>query len=96
MIGGDLDAIMAMVSEDYSNSQGATKSALQGLLATASSQGIFTDMKVDMANAEMNIDGDTASVTPVIFNTAVGALTLSYELKKESGVWMFTSTELQQ
>jgi hypothetical protein len=94
MIEGDLDSIMALISDDYSNSQGADKAQMQGFLGQAASQGFFTDMKVDLANAETVIDGDSASVSSVIYNTALGALTLSYELKKENGVWMFTGTEI--
>jgi ketosteroid isomerase-like protein len=93
-IAGDIDAMMAVISDDYSNSQGATKTVLQGFLSAAASQGFFKDMTVDMANSEMVIDGDSASVAPVIYNTPLGALTLSYELRKEAdGSWRFTSTE---
>ena len=94
---GNVDELMVHVSENFTNSQGATKSVMRGLFNAMASQGFFSNLKINEENSEVVVDGDTATVGPIAYETPMGSLTVNYTVAKEpDGVWRITNADQRQ
>jgi len=83
----DLDKIMAAHSEDFEGEYGG-KAEWREFLAGAVEQGLLDDAEVNLEDAEIEIDGDTATISPVTVITMFGDVTYEYVARKEEdGVW---------
>jgi len=91
MKAGDVEKVMAAISENYGNSQGTNKAEMRMFIAGAAAQNAFAGMSVDMSKCEISVAGDTAAAKPVIYDPATAYM---YKIKKESdGVWRIISSE---
>ena len=91
----DVERILAVFSEDFSNAQGANKAVLRGFFEAAISQGVFGSLEMSMEDCEIVVDRDSATASPVIFTTYLGSASYSYKMKREAnGVWRITNSEL--
>ena len=91
---GDIDALLAKYSEDFTNSQGATKAVIGPFLQTMIAQGLFEGVTPALENLKITVNGDSAVATPVEYQTPLGKAGWTYEFKKEAdGVWRVTSAE---
>ena len=90
----DIDAIMEHYSEDYSGSRAENKQQIGEFIEGAISQGYVDDLEVDVENAEVAVDGDTATATPVTFSGSFGEMGLTVDLRKEpDGHWRIVGGE---
>ena len=90
----DLDAQMALISEDFEGEQGG-KDDLKEFLLEAKDMGYLDDMEVIVDDVELKIDGTTATAYPLIIETGMGSATIGLELKKEAGGWMVTGMDME-
>ena len=91
----DIDAIMEPYSEDYAGPRGTGKQEVREFIDRAIRQGSLEEMEMDIENAEITVDGDTAVAAPVTFSGDFPPMRLTLELKKEDdGCWRFAGSDV--
>lgn len=91
----DVEKVMSLFSDDYSNSQGLDKSALRGFFEGLDAQGVFQSVTMSTEECEIVVDGDSATAGPVIYDPPTTSY--SYKFKKEAdAVWRIVNSEVIQ
>jgi hypothetical protein len=91
---GDVEQMLVVISDDFSNSQGATKPMLRGFLNALAAQGVLQTVSVDLAKCEITVDGDSAILEPIVYTSSMGLASYSYKMRKEAdGVWRLINSE---
>ncbi len=94
MKAGDVNALVALYSEDWKDHHGATKDSLKDRYQGMGDKGGREDMEFDLSAAEVVVDGDIGTITPVTLTSSAGSITHTHKLRKEAdGVWRFVYTE---
>jgi beta-fructofuranosidase len=89
----DREAALAFYSEDWGK-DGATKEDLAGEFGEGFFAASYPGVEVDLERVEIVVDGDTATVGPVIFLTSGEETPYLFEMKKESdGRWRAVYSE---
>jgi len=84
---GDKAAALAFFSEDWGK-DGNTKADLTENFAGGFFVGVRKGTGIDFDQAEVKVDGDMATVGPMVFTTPEGGTPYMFELKRESdGQW---------
>ncbi len=97
LIAHDLDKLMETYSEDYVSTQGGGKDSVHEFLAGVIEQGYLDNVKVNLEDAQIMIEGDKANIGPVELTSDAGTYVLEYTLHKEEGIWLILgSTSLEQ
>ena len=87
----DLDAIMAMISDDFEFSEVGGKEELRDFLQSAFDMGYIemyadeTEIKTD--KTEIEVEGDKATVYPIDVEGSWGSVTVEIEAKREGDAW---------
>jgi hypothetical protein len=89
----DLDAMMAIHSENFSNSEAADKAAWKAYLEWIIASGYMDGAETDISGAETTIEEDKATVGPLVLSTAAGVFNMELGLAKEEAGWMVVSSE---
>jgi ketosteroid isomerase-like protein len=91
----DLDRMMEQYSDDYEDSGGeGGKEGVRQFLTQVMDEGDLEDIDMDIGEAEINIEGDKATVAPIIYTGNWGEVQMTYDFKKESdGVWRVVGSE---
>jgi beta-fructofuranosidase len=93
-INGDVDGVLDFYSEDWEDSKGFRKSSLKKRHLAFTVGATKTDIEIDLSVADIIVEGDTATCSPVSIYTPKGSITYSYTLKKElDGVWRLIYTQ---
>ncbi|MHC4265891.1 MAG: YybH family protein [Planctomycetota bacterium] len=91
IIAQDVDAFMAVYSEDFSGSDGAGKEQIREFMEGAFDQGWLENIDVNLEIAQLEITDDTAEFSPVELVGDAGGMTLDFTLKKEDeNTWRIT------
>ena len=92
---GDLEKIMDCYSNDYTDAQGANKDMVRSDLEGMASQGMLQNFTfVELEEWVITVNGDNATVTPLVIDSPMGKITFHCTLKKETdGVWRLVSSE---
>jgi len=98
----DQEAALAFYSEDWGK-DGATKEDLKGEFAEGFFAAVYPGVEVDLDKVEIVVEGDTATVGPVVFLTPGEETPYMFEMRKESdgrwrtvyGEWFLVSDENQ-
>ena len=92
-INGNVEAVIDSYSEDWKDSKGFDKSSLrEGHLAFTVGE-TKADIEIDLSVADIVVEGDSATCSPVSIYTPKGSITYGYTLKKElDGVWRLVYT----
>ena len=94
MRAGDVDALIALYSEDWTDNHGATKDSLKDRYQGMRDKGDRGHILFDLSAAEVVVDGDIGTITPVTLISSAGSITHTHKLKKEADdVWRFVHTE---
>ena len=97
LIAHDLDNLMGTYSENYVSTQGDGKDSVREFLAGVIEQGYLDNVKVNLEDAQIMIEGDKANISPVELTSDAGTYVLEYTLQKEEGIWLIVgSTRLEQ
>jgi hypothetical protein len=92
----DIDGLVALYSENYSDSQGANKAAVREGLAGIKASGFLEGLEISLENVELVVNDDgTATATQVQFVGSGSAPTQTYTFVKEEGSWLVLSAETQ-
>ncbi len=89
----DLDAIMAVYSEDYTGQEGEGKEQLREYLEGVKYQGYLDSTRVDIEDVEIAIEGDLATVVPVRYTGNWGQMDFKTVFKKEGSTWRVITGE---
>ena len=93
MKAADQEAALAFFSENWGK-DGATKEDLTEEFVSGFFGGVYPGVEVDLDQAEVEVDGDTAIVGPVIFRAGESDTPYLFEMKKESdGRWRAVYSE---
>jgi len=90
----DIEGSMALFSDKFEGEQGG-KDDMKEFMLEAKDMGYLDDMEVILDDAEITIDGETATVYPMEVETAMGGAILELTLTKESSGWMITAMEME-
>ena len=92
-INGNVEAVIDSYSEDWKDSKGFDKSSLrEGHLAFTVGE-TKADIEINLSVADIVVEGDSATCSPVSIYTPKGSITYGYTLKKElDGVWRLVYT----
>lgn len=87
----DLDKIMAVYSEAYSDGENTSKAAAREFMQGAIEQNYLEGLQVDLEQAKTTLENGTATITPVDLSSNAGFMSVTFELKKEAdGAWRIT------
>ena len=90
----DIDKMMEPYSDDYEGERGEGKEGVRQFLKGMMDQGYLEDIDMDISEAEIEIDGDEATVGPIKYAGDWGEMETMRTLKKESdGVWRVVGVE---
>lgn len=84
---GDIDGMMAFISDDFEHYQYGDKAGLRDFLSQAHDMGYLEGLEVDMDGMEIEEDGDVVILYPVEIMGIFGSATFEYVLKQENGEW---------
>ena len=88
MKAGDMDALLALYSEDWAGMWGFGRSSLEEDLQELIKKGGYEDTEFDLDNAEVVVDGDTVTFAPVTLKSSAKSSFVKHTVKKEAdGVW---------
>lgn len=87
MAEGDIEAIMAVHSDDFEHYDVGGKEEMREYLEQAIDMGYLEEAKVVLDDAEFEVDGDEIIVYPVDLESPLGSVTLEYVFKNEGGTW---------
>lgn len=88
----NVDSILAFYSDSFRDEEGRDKSTLKQFLQDVIANGYLDGAKVDVATAQISINGSEAVVAPVALSGDMGGISLSISMKKEGGAWKITSS----
>lgn len=91
----DVDKIVSFYSDSFKSDDGTGKDGLKEFLGGVISAGYLDGAKVDVAGAQISVNGEEAVVAPLNLSGNMGAATLSLSLKKEAGTWRIVSSSMQ-
>ncbi len=89
----DIEGALVGVSDDFDHYEFGDKEGLLDFLQQAVDMGYLEDIEVSTEDAEVEIDGDEATVYPVDVEGAFGSVTLEFILEKIDGIWSVTSLD---
>jgi hypothetical protein len=93
---GDVNAIMAPVSDAFTHYQWTTKAALRSLVSDALAQGELGNAKIDVSNAEYTKNDDgTWTVYPLDLQAIFGQATIEGTFKREESGWKIIRIDLE-
>lgn len=93
---GNIDAIMAPVSEEFTHYEWTNKAALQGFIKGALDQGELDNAEVDLQYAEYTKNDDgTWTVYPIEMMAVFGSATLEATFKQEGETWKIVGIEVE-
>ena len=96
LIAHDMDKLMETYSEDYVNTQGGDKASVREFITGVIDQGYLDNVKINLEDAQVKIEGGKANVGPVELISNAGTYVLDYKLQKEKKAWLIVFSEMQQ
>ena len=92
-VAADTDAVMATISDSFAHKgyeyEAADKAGLAEFLDYAVDEGYLDGVEISFEDADVEIDGDSATIYPIDFLNDVGGATVELVAKKEKGGWKF-------
>ena len=91
----DVDAAMAVYSEDVVGFEDADKEGIAAFFNGASDSGDLAniDFIIDDATVAVTGTGMTAIVTPILFSGDFGEIAMLFIMEKEEGIWRIIGQE---
>lgn len=89
----DIEAAMAIHSENFSNAEASNKEMWKSYLEWVDASGYLDGATIDASASETVIEEGTATVGPIVLNTMAGVFRMQLKLAKEETGWMVVSSE---
>jgi ketosteroid isomerase-like protein len=96
MEGGDAEAVIALYSENYESARGGTYEEMVERMRQYIPRMAERDIELGIEDAEVQIDGDTARVGPIVSEGRRGTMRRTLICTKEDGCWRITGSERQR
>ena len=92
----DLDAVMAMHSEDFEHYEYGTKQSYGEYMGQVIEDGLFDGLVIITDDMDIEVDGTRAAVYPIDMQAAFGGATVELVFEEEAdGVWRITTMDVQ-
>ncbi len=91
---GDIAAAMAAVDPEFSHYEYGDREGLQMFLEQAKEMGYLDGLEITLGDAEVEMDGDKATVYPVDIEGNFGSATLEFTIEKKDGTWVLTGLDV--
>jgi len=91
----DVEKVMTVYSESFSNDQMATKAKLKEFFLNAIDMGYLEGAQANIEQAKKTIEGTTAKVYPIDFSSDAGQVTIELTLTKEKTGWLITGMNIE-
>lgn len=88
----NLDTILSCYSENFRDGDGRGKAEVRRFIADVIEAGYFEGADVLFDQSATNVDGNTATVTPITLKSDMGAVGIRLELGKEKDGWLITGS----
>jgi ketosteroid isomerase-like protein len=89
----DVDAAMAVYSEDVVGFEGSDKEGLSAFFKGASDSGDLANIDFIIDEATVTVEGDSAEVSPVYIAGDFGEFAMVFLMEKEEGTWRIIGQE---
>ncbi len=96
LIAQDIDATLESYSEDYQSERSSGKDGIRQMFSQAFSRGYMTNAEINVEDASITVDGDTAVVTPIVMSSERGSMSFELTLKKEASGWLIIGSRFLQ
>ena len=97
MEAGDAEAVIALYSENYESARGGTYEEMVERMRQYIPRMAERDIQLGVAEAEIQIDGDTARVGPIVSEGRRGTMRRTLLCtKEEDGRWRITGSERER
>jgi hypothetical protein len=93
---GSVEKVLSFYSKSYMGADGDRYDELEGRLEQIVPALEQFDAKFKTDETKIAIEGDKATLAPITIDSSFGAMDLTLEATKENGVWLISSTELEQ
>jgi len=90
----DIDTLLTYYSDDFSHYEFGDKAGLKEFLEGAKDMGYLDGLEVGMEQAETTIEGDTATIYPVVIEGPFGSTEIEFSSKKEAGTWKIIGMDI--
>jgi len=84
----DLDAMFALITDDFEMSDGLGKAEYKEFIGTLVDSGQFDGVEMSTADLKITVEGDSAEAMPFVVTAGFGEVTLEFELEKRDGTWL--------
>ena len=91
----DIDKVLSHYSEKFTSPKLQDKAAVKALLDMAINSGYFDNMSVEDKDSKITIDGENATIGPVLMNGSFGTATNTFHATQEIGKWLITGQDLE-
>ncbi|MDQ1256821.1 MAG: Nuclear transport factor 2 family protein [Candidatus Hydrogenedentes bacterium] len=101
LFAGDSEKLLACFSEDFSHYEVPDKQTLADYVQMGVDMGYIDQLEeqnavMEFAEAEIKIEGDTATMYPIEASADAGSVTVELTLKKEAdGVWRIVTADVE-
>lgn len=95
MIAHDVDALMALHSENFSDEDGNTKASFREFIADQIKQGTLTNLMIARDIAVLTVTGDTATYEGIGLSSDLGGLTVNLMFAREAEGWKIISLKAE-
>lgn len=95
LLAKNVDGVMATLSEDFYHPEVGDKQALKDMVGQAIDAGYFDDGEMELEGAETVVEGDTATVYPIVLSSGAGSVTIGLTLKKAEGGWLVVEIDVE-
>ena len=94
---GDVDKLISLYSKDYESVRGDSYEETVERLRQFVPRFAEWEVEISAAEAEIEIEGNTAKLSPITFESSRGTRSSTLVVtKEEDGVWRITSREMQR
>lgn len=90
----DLTAMMAPVSEKFTNPVYGDKAGLTAFVQQGIDMGYFDDIEVSLEDAEIEVENGKASIYPVDVTGSFGSVTVEFIAYQEAGAWKLIGLDI--
>ncbi len=94
VVAQDIDALIALFSENYEGAEG-DKYDTKLFLLEGKDMGYFEGIEVDLEGAETTIEGSTATAYPLAVKSAMTEAKIELRFAKESAGWTITGMDIE-
>lgn len=91
----DVEKVLAHYSDKFTSAKLANKQAVRDLLDMASNSGYLDNLTIEDKDSKITIDGDKATIGPIIMNGSFGTATNIFHSQKVDGKWMIVGQDLE-